>query len=394
MKGRLHRSLQGFLTALGAVAVLAWAAPAFAQGIGGYCFNRNENCDGACCGSSGPGGGPGQSSTGSIAGDPFNLAVGNTIYRTEDVHIRGSVAPLTLWRSFDSEPYDWNEPYALSTTGAEPPFGVSPSNPNSLNWVHDYFSFIYLDPTAPHVRAPGGYRFDLVNLCTTYPCWLQPHYQSETHRLLQTGASTFSLFDSGNTEFDYSLPYQAGEPLSFLTAIKKPSGVTTATLSYRTSPLGVNGQPLTTCSAASPYISTITNEDGAFLDLRYEIVAGSDLECVLAEILVGDGSGPEVVQTQYSYTVDGAGYPVLAGATISPGTGASLAQSYSYATGFTVQHGTGTVVNQVLGTTCNVVTSDSSPRESLAVTWGTQSGGCGAYNNGSSAESVGDRRLR
>ncbi|WP_375759057.1 RHS repeat-associated core domain-containing protein [Corallococcus exercitus] len=236
-------------------------------------------------------------------GDPVNALTGETINIETDLELTNSVAPLKLTRHFTSSVKTWAQE---NLVGQVPkPFGASAANSNSLNWWHEYYSFIRLGSTS-WVVVKGTGSVTRFTPCTGATCTATPSGGSANKReRLQRISTGFVLTEAGGRKSYFEAKHiQAGGTLEryFLSRIVSPSGVEEATLSYADPP-GLSCPPGNTGTAVGvPYLASVSSSSNA-LDFQYTNLTPTSgaPECVLRSVTRRGESTPAVT---YSYTLD------------------------------------------------------------------------------------------
>ncbi|MBI3182441.1 MAG: RHS repeat-associated core domain-containing protein, partial [Myxococcales bacterium] len=246
--------------------------------------------------------------------------------RTTDVRIQSYPRSFELRRTYDSHTHTWEVDDVVK--GVPKPFGSSPSNSDSLQWWHDYYSLIKAQPFLWSVRDTDGRLFSF-EPCSGSPCWAARHASnmSVPERLQSTDAG-FVLVRADGHRLAFEAPW-ATAPNSvdrhFLSRIENGQGVTLATVSYAL-PVGLScprGDAGT--QVGVPYISEVRTTDGTRLVFNYTDFGGAG-ECAVSSIdrspTSSDGGEPLAPAVSFQYVMDG-GAPrpgLLRSATTADGT--------------------------------------------------------------------------
>ncbi len=274
---------------------------------------------------------------------------------------------MTFRRTGYSEDGVWFSDMLLGQADAgfvPAPFGVSPTYFGSVRWTDEYYSFIVPRSWVPgsnswSVRDTNGELVEF-QACATNPdgglgsgvpqsCFASPAESSlgGQQKLYYSnqdgGAGTFVLYGSDGTRYTYgtngtaSTTWSSADggipPHYFLGKIDAPQYPgsdhtrTVATLTYST-PTGASWSDAN--GSGTPYLSTVTNEDGQVLSFTYDAVASPWLAGT-SEYVIWTMSLSGTLVAQYSYASDTDG-----GATYVAGLLNSV--HYSEATNHTIYY--------------------------------------------------------
>ncbi|NTX35868.1 RHS repeat-associated core domain-containing protein [Myxococcus sp. CA033] len=208
------------------------------------------------------------------------------------------------------------------------PFGSSLSNSNSLNWWHDYYSFVYVSSTKWAVVKESG-AVTRFTPCLGIPCMATPSGGSLSKReRLQRTSTGFILTDAnGRKRYFEAKHIETGGSREryFLSRIVARNGAQEAVLTYA-APSGLICPAGSTGSTAGvPYLSSVATPSSA-LDFQYaQLISSFGTECVVRSLTRRGESAPGVMYTyaQDSSSVERPG--LLAQATL-----ASKTLAYSY----------------------------------------------------------------
>ncbi|WP_224362470.1 RHS repeat-associated core domain-containing protein [Hyalangium versicolor] len=322
----------------------------------------DDNCDGQVdedCPFAEPDGGTPVSCKGEncqcnplMAGDPVNTALGNSFERIVDVDVPGTIGSLQFTRRHTSNPVEWVHDAALLNTPK--PFGASLTQPDGVEWWHEYLSFVAVSSSRWSVRDRDG-RLLRFYPCTGTPCQTEPGYgnKSVRERLVRTSTG-FTLVTMEGERLIFEAPYassSAGVDHYFLSRILSSEGRTLATLTYQqpsnlSCPTGASGT-----SSGVPYLAEVASPEARLsFDYRALAYANTQVECVIGGVSLqptsSDG-GSAVPIVTYAYTLDGS--------TERPGRLASAtwsdrSETYEYTGGAYQQSGSnGTAVRHEYG---------------------------------------------
>jgi RHS repeat-associated protein len=321
-----------------------------------------------------------------LIGDPFDVAGGNSYLRLRDVHLPDPELDLSVYRTFNSDERAWLHDF--SAKGMVKPFGPSPSNPDSLLWWHNYYSFVSMAATVWTVRDLDGsiIRF---TPCGGPGCVASPDAgNSATRAKLFRSATGFVLSEAGGRELVFGNPiarFSAKPNRYFLTEIRY-KGNSVANLEYLreiTSSNGCGGL-LPPDLVGSTYLNRILTRSGGGVQFQYKGVTASDGQkhCVLASLhqLNRTQTTEQWVKVmEYTYALDGTverpGRIGKAMGTLFGVWGTSnnyennVAETYSYASGGFSRSQAGTVLMQHGYGSSGLVGSSLTPSEDLSVTW-------------------------
>ncbi|WP_338263606.1 RHS repeat domain-containing protein, partial [Corallococcus caeni] len=241
------------------------------------------------------------------AGDPVNAATGESILVETDVQLGSATGALTLRRFYTSDPAAWS--YTGNVVGnITKPFGGSLASQPSLNWSHEYFSFVHLTSSRWTVVRGNGSQSHFTP-CTGTPCTATASTNSSSKReRLQKTATGFTLVEVGGRKFVFEakhLESVGGQTRYFLSRIVSPKDVTLATLAYA-APSGLTCQAGATGSTAGvPYLASVTGSSGA-MDFQYVSLPlpypYGGTHCVLRSVTRRGESSPAVT---YAYQQEG-----------------------------------------------------------------------------------------
>ncbi|WP_181791265.1 RHS repeat-associated core domain-containing protein [Myxococcus llanfairpwllgwyngyllgogerychwyrndrobwllllantysiliogogogochensis] len=266
-----------------------------------------------------------------------------TRHDATDVVIPGVLGNIEFKRSYVSTEKKWalDQTLGSPSAGSIPkPFGNSPTYSASLNWWHNFYSFVYPRTALPNselwqVREGSGKLVDFTG-CLRSPssCLAHPtRLSGETQwRLIweSTGPNSgyFVLHKPGTGRFIYADVWTpqggtASEARYFLSRIEDaqqltPSGqpLVLATLTY-TAPSGLSCPGLSAgANPGVPYLATIESLEGTRLRFEYKRVAnylpGQPEQCVLARVLAESSAStaPATSLVEYNYLRNDAGVEI------------------------------------------------------------------------------------
>jgi hypothetical protein len=333
-----------------------------------------------------------------MVGDPFHIASGSIADRKKDFSVSTSLGEFSIFRTFNSDSSLWalgkGSDFSLPLADVPKPFGASPSNPDSLNWWHSLFSFVFEDLAAGSVTVHDTYgRMLRYAPCHATGCWLPNAPGDRANRdRLRTGSLNgglgYVLYDEDGTKFEYAEPRtstHAGTKY-FLSRIRNSADQDLAALAYQTPTVSANGGVVTcpnpcsagdagtasTCATGAPYLSTVALPNGTNVKFAYEGLYGlRGLECVVSQVFA-TGPGGETPIVHYDYFNDQPG--LLSGASSLGANSTSV--TYEYPDGGVIVRGTaGEVAASYSLDNTGRVLSQTDPTESLSVAWGTGDAG-------------------
>lgn len=284
-------------------------------------------CDSKCCQP------PNQT-----VGDPVDVVNGATFEQYVDFTLHGSSVEVPFRRSFTSYSEVWGDRYVANKTSVSTlenvpkPFGSSYPDAHSLNWWHNFYSLVSIDPTNStqnwmvHDRSGANEIFDG---CTGTPCWATnvshndfgafSSTMGQRNRLYHAATDEYRLYDGAGWILIYGSsgkfvpqPDSVGVVTTryFLTEMDRDDGRKMATIAYSLPVImigGVNVCPAGASGTASgvPYISTITTADGLTLTFHYTALPPvdrlvSEYECVISSITLADST----TVASYTYQTD------------------------------------------------------------------------------------------
>nr|WP_253899608.1 RHS repeat-associated core domain-containing protein [Corallococcus carmarthensis] len=239
-------------------------------------------------------------------GDPVNALTGESILVETDLELTSSVAPVKLTRHYTSSTKTWAQEDMARLVPK--PFGANATNTNSLNWWHEYYSFIRLGSSS-WVVVKGTGAVTRFTPCTGANCMATPSGGSANKReRLQSISSGYVLTEAGGRKLYFEAKHvQAGgtRVRYFLSRIVSPSGVMEATLGYAapsglSCPMGNTGT-----DSGVPYLNYVTSVSTS-LHFQYANLTSATgaSECVLRSVTRWGESTPAVT---YSYSLDSGG---------------------------------------------------------------------------------------
>nr|WP_254627641.1 RHS repeat-associated core domain-containing protein [Myxococcus sp. CA040A] len=335
--------------------------PPSESGCDDACFNPPPDCeDGKNC-SCGPNG-----ETLPVIGDPVHAVTGESILVETDLTLGGSLAPTTFTRRYTSSPLTWlNEGLVHSLPK---PFGSSPSNASTLNWWHDYYSFVYVSSSRWAVVKETG-AVTRFTPCTGIPCTATPSGGSLSKKeRLQRTSSGFILTDSeGRKRYFEAKHVEAGSTREryFLSKLIAQNGAQEAVLTYAAPPDLSCPAGGTGSAAGVPYLASVQTPSGG-LDFQYtQLSSAPGSECVIRSLKRRGESTPAVIYYYLENSTSNEMPGLLARAAFAT---KSLMYGYS-SSALTVSVGVGGVAltrhDYTSGTTS--VATATSPGESLTL---------------------------
>ncbi|MFP2926780.1 RHS repeat-associated core domain-containing protein [Pyxidicoccus sp. 3LG] len=310
-----------------------------------------------------------------LIGDPFDVSGGNSYLRLRDVQLPDPELDLSVYRTFNSDERAWLHDF--SAKGMVKPFGPSPTNPDSLLWWHNYYSFVSMAASVWTVRDLDGsiIRF---TPCGGAACVASPDSGNSASRARLTRTTTgFVLHEGSGRELVYGNPIArfSGKPHHYFLTEIRYKGKSVATLEYIrnfTISNGCNGL-LPPDVVGAPYLTRVRTRSGAGVQFGYKktIAPDSQEHCVLASLsLLNRSQASEywVRVIDYAYVLDGT---VERPGRIAKATAALTGdeETYSYSSGEFTRRLEGTVLMRHVYGSTGLVGSSLAPGEDLSVTW-------------------------
>src|SRR5919106_5943231 len=134
-------------------------------------------------------------------GDPVNIAGGNSVLRSVDSQLSTLRTKLEFNRTYSSNGAGWSTEL---TATVPKPFGATPTVNNSLQWWHNFYSFVHKEGTNWRGRDRDGRGLSF-KTCTTAPCWASPSQTnaSISERLQWQTNGGFALLQADGTRSVY-----------------------------------------------------------------------------------------------------------------------------------------------------------------------------------------------
>ncbi|WP_146210166.1 RHS repeat-associated core domain-containing protein [Vitiosangium sp. GDMCC 1.1324] len=242
--------------------------------------------------------------------DPVNIVTGTSFERVQDVEVADSVTTLSFERTFSSRADEWGTDAPL--LGVPKPFGASVSNPNSVEWWHNWLSLVMEHANFWSVRDRDGRMLRFTPCTGGVPCQAAPSQSnpSQRERLWRT-ASGYELVQEDGSRLVFEarfVPADGGRNRYFLSRVQSPTGVVLATLNYAAPALancpwgGVGSNP------GVPYLSSVQTAAGSTLSFSYRLLTqlSGGAECVISAVSLGSPGGVDggstVPEVTYTYS--------------------------------------------------------------------------------------------